>query len=312
MNELINDFKSNMQNLNKSPRTIYNYSLYLEKMLTNDIITNTNDKITYILNNYNEYFKFLSQNLSNKSQEAYYNTFNMFLNIYPKYKQHYNYNNFINDYHKIIQSDFNNREENNLILPLKDEFDINDLKEYYTNDLYNNINNLEVKLILGLYIINPPIRNDYNKIYLFEDDNEYLEFSSENIVDKYIIIDKSLLFINSQHLKNKNLGDYKYILPNLLIDIVQQIYDTNQRLIFNYQKASMNKFVNSNLTYYFNKFIKDNKKLTINSIRHLYINDVSDNIHNMRTKDIKNMIKNLNQSKIYTFMNYRTNSFFKQ
>lgn len=128
------------------------------------------------------------------------------------------------------------------------------------------------RLLLAMYTYIPPLRNDYNAVYIYNSTP-----SGEIGHPNYIALDKGLMVIREHKTVNK-VGVYENVLPKpLLHEIIKSLETSPRDWLFSdkdnepYSSGTFNKWVNRVLLRLFGK------PLTISLIRHVYINDIDFN-----------------------------------
>lgn len=135
------------------------------------------------------------------------------------------------------------------------------------------------RLLLSMYTYIEPLRNDFNAIYLYDtepvnpDKNNYIVLSTGNMVI-------------TEHKMGKKIK-YERILPKELMAEIENSLEINKRgWLFQdragkeYNSNSFNRWINRELEKLFEK------KITINMIRHSYINSLDMNKLSIKEKEI--------------------------
>lgn len=170
---------------------------------------------------------------------------------------------------------------------LKQQLDGNELKNYINYDvLFNKVNDLIYKynhertlkniinlLVLSLYVLHPPLRNDYNdmKVIYNDDDNDnknnYLLIDKErnpNAYNFYVIINSDKVSTRAGSIEipiiNETLKSILYIYFNE--------YATNN--IYLFQNKDDSPYTKRQIQYIINNYF-DDKRLNIYNLRSAYI-----------------------------------------
>ena len=136
------------------------------------------------------------------------------------------------------------------------------------------------KLLLSLYTYLPPLRSDFNKVYLYE--NPQKTYEHENYI---LLFDPPTLVLNEFKTTKKKEG-YERVLPEELVEEIKASLAKNPRewLFMDrdkkpYKSGSFTKWANRTLKSLFTK------PLTISLIRHSYINQLDFNRLTVQEKE---------------------------
>lgn len=128
------------------------------------------------------------------------------------------------------------------------------------------------KLLLSLYTYIPPLRSDYNKVYIYHSIQDKYE------EDNYILLTEKPVLVLNEFKTKKNKQKYEKELPKELVDEIKASLKTQPRdWIFidrsgePYNSGSFTKWANRTFKSLFDK------PLTISLIRHSFINNTDFN-----------------------------------
>lgn len=179
----------------------------------------------------------------------------------------------------ILQQDLENEksqtEQENWVSQAEIEDKIKQLKAKIDRDSCNCFDVFQQYLVLNLYFLIRPLRNDYIHVKVYNHPNQTP--TTENPDDNLIILDKKKLILNNFK-TFKFYGQKEIDLPDKLVDIISEwmsirktIYPelTGRReLLFNFRLKPMNQV---NLTHYLNKIF--GKKVSTTMLRKSYISE---------------------------------------
>lgn len=140
---------------------------------------------------------------------------------------------------------------------------------YNDNPTDINIKNV---LILALYTLHPPLRNDYYNIKIIYKDNEETDKKQNYILS---INDSYYLIINEDKVINSHGRGEIPILNNLLKNILNIYLKAHHpENVYLFQKKNGTPYTKKQIQYIINKMFKSiNKTLTIYNLRSAYITD---------------------------------------
>lgn len=199
--------------------------------------------------------------------------------LIKKYQDYYSelIEDYENNYDKQVKSDKENKnwitqkeleKKRHELAALIDKMDLDDLNRK-DEDI------IQQHLVLMLYSLIPPIRNDYAQMKVYENHTSKNE-NFINLKNKEIILNK--------YKTDKTYGMKKINIPNELIKLIKRwinISQSNYLLINIYDRKPM---TNNGLTKYLNKIFKP-KKVSTTLLRKLYLSEKYPVIHNR--KDMK-------------------------
>lgn len=138
------------------------------------------------------------------------------------------------------------------------------------------------RLVLSMYTYLPPLRSDFNKVFIYK--KEYKTYEHDNYI---ILLDKkypSTLILNE--FKTKKKDTYVRVLPEKLVDEINEslkLYPRDWLFIDRsggpYSSGSFTKWTNRTLKSLFNR------ALTISLIRHSFINNLDFNTLTVKEKE---------------------------
>jgi hypothetical protein len=135
------------------------------------------------------------------------------------------------------------------------------------------------KLLLSLYTYIPPLRSDYNKVFIYHTPQE--KYQEEN----YILLSENPVLVLNEFKTKKNKQKYEKALPKELVDEIHASLKANPRQwIFidrsgqPYNSGSFTKWVNRTFKSLFDK------PLTISLVRHSFINNLDFNTLTVQQK----------------------------
>lgn len=152
---------------------------------------------------------------------------------------------------------------------------------YNSNKTKKNIINL---LILSLYVLQPPLRNNYNDIKLIYTDNQETD-SKQN----YLLITDNLMYviINNDKVTNSH-GRGEIPIPNKTLDYILRLYINSYAFNNTYLFENNNgtPFTKRQIQYIINNYFKNvNKILNIHCLRSAYITNFYKHNHSLISKN---------------------------
>jgi hypothetical protein len=172
----------------------------------------------------------------------------------------------------------------------QDEFN-NLLRVFFDKQTQDKLTSYE-KFILSLYLLTPPLRNNYYKIIYY--DNKY---DFDNDYDFRVKIYKDQMMVSKNILKVPMLDDLEITLKPYQVDLLKKLNLKNKQFITNFE------------TNYFSAIIKRiskkafGKNLGPNDFRHLFISSL--NVNKLSNQDLQKIANSINQKKITTLLSYR-------
>jgi hypothetical protein len=154
-------------------------------------------------------------------------------------------------------------------------------------DTYNNkpnINNMINLLILSLYVLQPPLRNNYNDMKII-----YSYFDETDRKQNYLLImdNQYTVIINNDKVSNKHPRKEIQIKNNILISILNiyfNQYANNNNYLF--QNKNGTPYTKRQIQYIINKYFQNvNKILNIHNLRSAYITHFYKNNHSLKSKN---------------------------
>jgi integrase len=136
------------------------------------------------------------------------------------------------------------------------------------------------KLLLALYTYIPPLRSDYNKVYIYHSVKEKYEH------DNYVLLTENPLLVLNEFKTKKNKEKFEKPIPKELVDELKASLEKHPReWIFvdrsgePYNSGSFTKWANRTFKTLFDK------PLTISLIRHSFINNLDFNRLTVQQKE---------------------------
>jgi hypothetical protein len=191
--------------------------------------------------------------------------------------------NFIYEKAKLYNDEFLNNEYNQQLSETEkknyityDEL-LNKLKElisvYNDNPTDNNIKNV---LIMALYTLQPPLRNDYYNMKIIYKDSEETDKKQNYILS---INDSYYVIINNDKVINSH-GRGEFIITNRILKNILNVYlkTHHPQNVYLFQNKDGTPYTKKQIQYIINKMFKSiNKTLTIYNLRSAYITDFYNN-----------------------------------
>lgn len=241
-----------------------------------------------ILNNMNDIFNFINNsNYAVSTKRDYLIIFSIILKnlnqihaqkiVYEQVLKYSNEHNK-NEYKQCLDEN----EQKNYIKYDKLLIKVNDLiNEYNKNKNFKNIFKL---LLLSLYVLNPPLRNDYNNMKIiyneYEDDkkNNFLLVNNNNY---YVIIN------NDKVIKKHGRGEIPIINETLKIILNIYLSEYANNNIYLFENKDKTPYTKRQIQHYINSYFKnENKTLTIYNLRSAYISNFYINNLDILSRDI--------------------------
>ena len=253
--------------------------VYLERLRY--IINDTQVELNEILINPDKYLKWVEEHSSTpQTQKSYISAilavFKHTPGLKDKYRQHYYkwYEGFKKNHNSIDENYKHNK-------PSEKQ------KEGYVEykDIIKKRDSLlegsKERLLLSLYTYLPPLRSDFNKIYIYEKEPKTYEY------DNYITLfeDKPKLVL--QEYKTAKTNEiYEKELPDELVKEIKISLKNNPREWL-FMDRTKNYYRSSSFTKWINRTLKKlfGKPLTISLIRHSYINQLDFNKLTVKQKE---------------------------
>ena len=278
---------------------------YQKKVMTH-ILKNLNltFNIDTILNNMNKIFNYIiNTNYAITTKRDYLIIFSIIL---KKYNQMEAYKIVYDEVLKYSKEHNNNE--------YKQCLDENEQKNYIKyEDLLNKVNdliyiyndkptfkNMLKLLLLSLYVLHPPLRNDYNDLKIirfdYEDDkiNNFLLINNNNY---YVILNKDKVI-------NKH-GRAEIPILNKTLKIILNIYfdEYASNNIYLFQNKNNKPYTKRQIQHYINSYFKNsNKILTIYNLRSAYISHFY--INNLDILSRNELADNMRHSRQTAELNY--------
>lgn len=306
-----------------SDKTILQYIkiiLRITNKLNDNFIPNLEEALNNIFsNNYTDIdiniikkLKFLKKDFINKMKQMYTNETSLkiylipFIRLLSVFKENYYINlyNILSKYAVTLNKQYEyERDNNNLSDDEKDKI----INDFSTETILSNINNLEDvndKMIYGLYTLLPPRRLEYNNMYVISKNTK-----RDNTKNYLIIYNRSpYQFVFNNYKTNKTYKQQIIDIPPELSIIIKNY------LLANKIKTGM-LFINLDVNN-FSKLIKNvfnkiyNKNITLNWIRKSYATYINSlNISNNERTKLSEMMGHSNaQNQKYRKIIYVTDS----
>lgn len=168
--------------------------------------------------------------------------------------------------------------------------ELNDLiRIFFTPIVQNKLTNVE-KFIISLYILMPPLRNNFYKIKYYTNELNFI-----NDDDFYVKIFENKMVVSRKILKVKIDNDIALKLSPYQVSLLKNF--KNKEFITNYNPITFNEKIQIIATKAFGK------KFTINDFRHLFISSL--NLNKFSNEQLRNIAYQMNQQQIPTFLSYR-------
>lgn len=252
-------------NISDSTRELYVDNLNRLLVLCKPIAT-SDDILMYILNHPFKAYRLIRDKYTN------WNTINNYIipvitiiKYYPDIVQKIKPKS-IDDWERIN----NHSKEKHLILKLENKNNKN-IKTTY-QDLIDKIDKIDGReqLLLAIYTLIPPVRADYHKLKIYHTLNDNI--ADIDIKENTLILgNKNAYIVLVDYKTKKAYGKHIINLPEKLTNIIKKNITETQSFVFEnkykepYSRTSFSEYVSKTMSKIFNE------KITINTLRHIYI-----------------------------------------
>ena len=165
------------------------------------------------------------------------------------------------------------------------------LRIFFTPQTQQKLDDLE-KFLLSLYILTPPLRNNYYRIIYYKNKDNFDKDENFNvkIYKNKMIINKKILKVDVNDNIETILTPYQQnLLENINLDDGEYLLDLKS----NYTSLKIKEI----------SFKVFNKKYGINDYRHIFSSALD--INKLSNENLKNIALKMNQTQISTFLSYR-------
>lgn len=232
------------------------------------------------INNYEKTIRYIKQNYKEKTYKSFITSIVVYLKATGNVSLAEKYGMEMKRVNDIIQT----KEKDNLpsssekqnfvtrqeIKTLIDEMRLKTKMENYT--ISDKFDFIKQYLVLNLYYLIPPLRNDYVGCLVVESLPIFVDTTKN-----YIILSQKKLLLN-RYKTQKHYGNKEIELPDQLVDIVNEYMNTRVELypeLANNNELLLTKYLKPmnqvNLTQYLNKIFK--KKVSSTILRKIYVSD---------------------------------------
>jgi hypothetical protein len=297
---MINQFADTLKNNNYGPLSIKTYIQRLTSLIDfvnkknkfniiddNDIITAKN--INLLIDAAKEYNNNLIS-VSNKLKT---------LTLIKSIIKNSNVKNYKIPHLNILEKDFEKiktvRDDTinkNIKSPRYESVEFNNLlRMFFNKETQDKLTNIE-KFILSLYLLNPPLRNNFYKILYFNNETDF-----NNADDFHVKIFKDKMIINKAYLKVTVPDNIEITLTPYQIKLLSDMNLKNKSYIINYYPVTFSGKIKQISKKAFSK------DFGANDYRHMFISSL--NINKLSNQQLKQIALKMNQTKIDTLLTYR-------